>query len=121
MGQVITRGGCIRFDEGGPVFHINSMHKTCGIDLDSLTIDTNGHLNFTLIESMPVVAAIAVPDESLVGRGISAGISGGVGLCIVRFHEEGTAGTINLKTSAGYAKLAGPTCNIWVAIHSYQA
>lgn len=116
--RVVVRGGCIRFDPEGPKLHTNPMHVTVGIIPSSLVIDGSGHLNFNLDVSLPVVSAKADPDETLVGRGISAGISGGVGLCVVRFKLEGRDGYLNLNNADHYAKLEGSTSNLWITINS---
>lgn len=115
---VVRAGGCIRFAEAGPRWHQNPSHVTVGIDVDSLRI-SGGDLWFTLRPPhLPVVAAIATADETLITRGISAGVSGGYDRCMVRFHRAGD-GRLDLGTH--YRHLVGRTANLWVAVLSAPA
>lgn len=118
MSEVVMSGGCIRFDTSAPRFHINEVHKTHGIHVDSLALDSAGNVTFELIEGLPVISTYVTADETLVGRGISGGISGGVGLCVIKLHLEGRPGTLDLNNPAHYEKVFGSTANLWVAVFS---
>ena len=114
--QTMMRGGCLRFYAGGPQWHTNDTHRLVGIRPESLHITTGGDLSFTLTPNAPVISAFATPDETLVSRGIDAGISGGVSECIVRFAKNGKR--LYLNRSGDYAHLVGDLANLWVTITS---
>lgn len=118
---VVQRGCCIRFDEDGPYLHTNSTHQSVGIIPSSLKITSIGDLEFQLDITLPVITTSISEDETLTTRGIAGGLSGGGGLCIVRFRQEGMGhnSKLWLKDPAHYAEIAGSTSNIWVGITSF--
>ena len=85
------------------------------MDLSSLRV-SGPDLVFRLTGSAPVVSAFATADETLVSRGIAAGISGGVSDCVVRFAKNGRR--LYLDRPADYAELVGPYANLWVTVAS---
>jgi len=119
---VITLGGCIRLYPTGPEWHVDTDHHTVGIDptIDP-TIDDSGFLNFWTLVKNPVVSATAAADETLVGRGIHAGISNGTHLVRIRLYKVGV-GALDLSNPTHYGYAAGPYSNLWVTlVHNESA
>jgi hypothetical protein len=114
---VVVRGGCVRFGAEGPYLHTNDSHQSIGI-VPTLTI-VSGMLHVDLDEPLPVVSVVAHPDETLTARGISAGISGGVGFVNVRFHLAGH-GPLYLNQPAHYEKVRGDLSNVWLTVLSLR-
>lgn len=112
----IRAGGCIRFSDATPTWHVNTAHSTVGVDLASLHVNELGMVQFDLTPpKLPVVAAIAVPDESLASRGIVCGVSGGVEGCRIQFHQAGF-GDLDLNDPAHYARIRSSGSNVWFLV-----
>lgn len=115
--ELVTRGGCIRLTDTGPVIHANSAHVASGIA--SAHIDpSDGWLWIVHDGSLPVVAVLCSPDETLAARGILIGASGGTTHSRVRFTRvTSTAVTpLDLRNPAHYAQVAGTNSNLWYAV-----
>lgn len=117
----VFRGGVVRFTDAGPQLHVNSSHQSVGIIPSSVRVNEQGHLELRLDTTLPVISCSADPDETLVQRDISAGISGGGALCIVKMRIAGMPLNkhLNLAKAGDYAKVKGPTSNMWISIQSY--
>ena len=117
----VIRGGVIRFTDSGPELHVNETHQSHGILPNSVKINSSGDLEFRLDKSLPVVTLWANADETLVSRGIAAGISGGGSLCVVRLHraDQPVGEKLDLRTVGHYGRVKGSTSNIWVGVVSH--
>lgn len=121
---VVHRGGVIRFYDAGPALHLNGTHQSVGIIPSSVKVSQYGDLQFNLDVPLPVVTVNVTEDETLTVRRIKGGLSGGGGLCVVRFFDDklGAAGTrLNLRRADHYRRIAGATSNVWVGVTSYYA
>ena len=118
----VIRGGVIRFTDNGPELHVNGTHQSYGILPNSVKINASGDLEFRLDKSLPVVTLWANADETLVSRGIAAGISGGGSLCVVRLRRDDmkTGEKLDLRTVGHYGRVKGSTSNIWVGVVSHH-
>jgi hypothetical protein len=113
-----TIGGCIRFYNAGPEWHINTAHSTVGFKTsEQPVIEPDGDLTVTINgPTKPVVALMAVPDETLTTKGITAGGSGGVGHVTIRFFHHGLGRQLNLADPADYKLIRGEYSNLWLAV-----
>ena len=102
--------GCvIRFTPGGPVIHVNATHACTGAE--SVTVDPDGALRIDQSGHGGRIASVTVAvDETLAGRGVSCGASGGVGITVVRCFNAATGTLIR----ADSPQLVGPTSNLWL-------
>lgn len=112
-------GGCLRFYDSGVERHTNSTHVNNAITGfgeagDGVDIfDTSGRLIVKHKLYGPAIITVgAFPDETLSARGITAGISGGVGTSLVQLVQNGVP--LDLREDADYAKVAGPYSNLWM-------
>jgi hypothetical protein len=116
---LVVRGGCIRFDTATPRLHTNTGHQSFGLLPDTLAV-VSGLLYVDFDVSLPVIACTAAADETLVARGINAGISGAVGAVNIRFALAGH-GPLNLNNPADYDRLRGANANVWLHVASWRA
>lgn len=116
--EVITTGGVVRFYSDGPAVHENAQHAASGIR--SVHISDRGHLVITQTYALPVVTVIAQSDETLVKRGISAGISGGVSDSHVAFYDSRLGRELDLTDPADYRRVVGPYANLWFSVTQVQ-
>lgn len=113
-------GGCIRFTDTGPQWHTNSAHVAEGMDTSvAPEINAAGDLVVKMQTSAPVVSATAALDETLAGREVTAGVSGGVSDCRIVFWKGATR--LNLNLPGHYANLAGEWSNLWLTVVRVQA
>ena len=112
-------GACLRFYAGGPELHTNSSHVNTAItgfgpDGDGVDrYDAQGRLVIKHVAPGSAISTMgAMPDETLTARGISAGLSGGVGTTIVQFSQNGTP--LDLRVAEDYAKIQGNYSNLWI-------
>lgn len=111
-----TLGGCIRFYDTGPEWHVDADHWISGIDPNvDPVIDSSGYLTFRTIEKNAIIAIQPSPDETLVARGISMGGSNGSQLVRLRFYKAGV-GPLNLNIEEHYDYIEGNFSNGWVTI-----
>jgi len=122
--DLIISGGCIRFTENGPRWHINDNHETIGL-IDTSTepfINDDGFLEFNLTETgvNQVVSMTMSPDETMAARGLMAGASGGVSSVRVRLSKPSmTAGEwspLNLNLPVHYSRVEGENSNLWITL-----
>lgn len=113
-----TIGGCIRFYNGGPEWHINDAHATVGFNTSTPpVVEDDGDLTISILSpTKPVVALLAVPDETLTTKGITAGGSGGVGHVTIRFFDHHLGRQLNLADSDDYKRIRGQHSNLWIAV-----
>lgn len=119
-----TIGGCIRFTETGPKWHINSSHVTVGFDTSQdPTIDSTGRLHVVMTDTRPVVTTTAAADETLTARGIRAGGSGGVSALTIQFWKSGINGAdgtpLNLNNATHYDRISDEFANVWLTVVKY--
>lgn len=109
--EVIVTGGVVRFYSSGPAIYENSAHACTGIT--NVWIHPSGALVLDNTYTLPVVAAIAQADETLVRRGITAGISGGIADSHVMFYHAPSNTPLDLNRADHYKLVAGTYSNIW--------
>lgn len=102
--------GCvIRFTPSGPAIHVNSTHACTGAT--SVSVDDDGALRIDQADGPGRIASVTVAvDETLAGRGISCGASGGVGITIVRCFDAATGEYVR----ADSPRLVGSRSNLWL-------
>ena len=102
--------GCvIRFTPTGPVIHVNATHACTGAT--SVTVNDEGSLRIDQTNGGGRIAAVTVAvDETLAGRGVSCGASGGVGTTLVRCFDSTTGELIR----ADSPRLVGVLSNLWL-------
>lgn len=122
----VILGGCIRLYETGPVWHVDTDHHTVGIDPTvNPTIDGSGLLTFYTLAKNPIIGCSINPDETLVARGISAGLSNGTHLIRIRFYKDGISGAdgapLDLNNPVHWSRVSGIYSNLWVTlIHNVE-
>ena len=105
-----TVTGCvIRFTPTGPVIHANATHACTGAT--SVTVTENGSLRIDQVGGGGQIVSVTVAvDETLAGRGVSCGGSGGVGTTVVRCFDSTTGELI----PADSPRLVGALSNLWL-------
>lgn len=110
MGGVTLTAAIIRLGEDGPYIYHNSAHAA--VNVDDVEINRGGDLELRTIQAVgPVVTTGCDADETLVLRGVAAGVSGGVGLSLIRLADE--TGRLNLNRADHYRRVAGRYSNLW--------
>lgn len=119
--ELAIRGGCVRLYSDGPAIHANPLHIATG--LDHVEIGPEGWLWVHHRPGWPVVAILPVPDETLAGRGILTGASGGTGYSRVKFTQVTASGPVelDLRDPAHYARVAGTYSNLWFLVVGIRA
>lgn len=99
----------VRLYAGGPVIHENSAHAQLG-ELSARANDA-GNLEITRTGASGAIAYLAATiDESLAGRGIIAGASGGLAKTVVILYDTDTGRRVRCDSPA----VVGPTSNLWM-------
>lgn len=116
LDRLAVRGACIRLYTTGPVLHVNHAHVALGVE--RVEVGPEGWLWVHHPPGWPVVAILPIPDETLSGRGIILGASGGTNYSRVKFTHVTAGGAIelDLRSPADYAKVAGPASNLWFLV-----
>jgi hypothetical protein len=127
-------GGCIRFTNDGPRWHINSRHQTVDFVTSKTVTDpitgvetvepvhpeitSEGDLLIKMTSTLDVVYTAFTPDETLTSRNITGGVSGGVSDCRIELFQQvnGTRVKLNLTIPADYDKVRGQYSNGWVLV-----
>ena len=114
---LVIRATCVRLYASGPAIHANPAHITSGVKSVHIGPD-DGYLWVVHDGGPPVVAILCSPDETLTGRGILAGASGGTSHSRVRFTEMTPTGPapLDLRVPSDYEKVAGNYSNLWYAV-----
>lgn len=105
-------GGVIRIDPNEGVYlHTNEAHHSVGIK--HVYVDSSGAIT---VERTPeaagtVITTAVTPDETLAGKNIQVGLSGGAKISKVFFYQAGRK--LNLKRQADFEYVASPLANIW--------
>lgn len=111
-GTVVT--GCvIRLYSSGPAIHANGAHACTGAE-GTPWIDDRGYLHVSQAVDAPVVSVVANPDETLVKRGIQAGVSGGVSESVIAMYDSRLGRELDLADPADYKRAAGIYSNLWL-------
>ena len=112
-GATVTTGCVIRFYYAGPTIHENGAHACTGAT--AVYVQPNGSMRIEQTRSAPVVSVVAQADETLVRRGITAGVSGGVHVSDVTFYDDHLGRMLDLSDPADYRRLVGPYANLWIS------
>lgn len=111
--SLVTSGCTVRFGDAGPVVYTNAMHYVVGCE--AVSVDSQGRLVITKTDDLrPIVTMYASPDETLVARGISVGLSGGARTTIGVVYDSRAGRVLNLNAAADYARISGEYANLWV-------
>lgn len=109
--------GCVRFDRKSstgksvtPRLHVNRAHNACGIV--RVYTDWNAHpaerdLLFETEGGGAIGTMFVLPDETMVGMGVLAGVSGGQPKTACRIHLNGK------RVAATDIRLYHPYANLW--------
>lgn len=100
------------FESGGPYIHANETHVSVGVV--DVQVTSAGQLEVINDGGAPIGSITCTPDETLVGRGIDLGPSGGAPGTRFTARQEGV-GQLNLTQQADWDAIAGETCNVWLA------
>lgn len=100
------------FETGGPYIHANETHVSVGVV--DVHVTSAGQLEVINDGGAPIGSIVCTPDESLVGRGIDLGPSGGAPGTRFTARQEGV-GILNLTQQSDWDAIAGETCNVWLA------
>jgi hypothetical protein len=91
------------------VIHANATHACTGAT--SVTVTDNGSLRIDQTGGGGQIVSVTVAvDETLAGRGVSCGASGGVGITLVRCFDS-TSGEL---IPADSSRLVGALSNLWL-------
>ena len=106
-------GCCVRFDSrwGYPTVYANSQHIAVGVK--GVKISDAGHLEISH-EGGPIVTMFASPDETMVGKGIQVGLSGGGGKTTAKFYDATLDRYLDLSKGADWLRLYGEWSNLWL-------
>ena len=122
--DTVTFGGCIRIYPDSSrangvrlKWHVDEGHHTVGINpRKDPVIDAAGFITFRFssnTDPVPVIATSATPDETLVSRGISAGVSNGTHLIRIRLYDSKLDRPLNMNNRADARRVASPVSNLW--------
>lgn len=112
--QAEWSGCCVRFESDWPwpVIHVNSTHIAIGVQ--GVRVNDAGDLEIKH-DGGPIVTMIASPDETLVTRGISVGLSRGGGTTVARFYDSKLGRQLDLSNLSDWRRVNGPWSNLWLA------
>lgn len=112
--EIVESGGCLRFDSrwGYPRVHVNSTHASVGIR--SVSIDKEGNLEVIHDSPGPIVTMWADSDETMIGRQITAGCSGGGGRTKIKLYDNRDQRYLDLNVGRDWLRLHDRWSNLWV-------
>ena len=108
--STVASGGCIRFGTDGIYLHENTGHDSVGIR--SVSIDDQGRVVVKHSAPGSIVTMSANADETLAGRGVTLGCSGGNGETIITVARLGKV--LDLGNSDDYKLVSGAYSNAWL-------
>lgn len=122
--ETAVRGCIIRFPSSGPVIlddgALNPPAGHVSRGCNSVSVNTTGELVIGTDALVPIISATAQADETLVWRGITAGMSVGNTQTRVRFYKTGY-GALELDIAYEYDSLAGDYSNLFVTWFSHTS
>lgn len=116
--NTVVSGCVIRFSnaDGTPSIHGNSSHRCAGVK--SVSINSDGWMEVKQTISgaaeNPILFAFIQTDETLSGRGIIGGASGGTGKTRFRFYDTKLNRPLDLNVKSDRMRLQGKNSNAWV-------
>lgn len=117
--DVVVSGCVIRFSnaDGTPSIHANAAHMCAGVE--SVRIDpATGWVEITQkvtgATQNPILFAQVQTDETLSGRGIIAGATGGTDRTRFVLHDTTLGRTLDLRVQADRDRVQGRNSNLWV-------
>ena len=119
-GSEIAVSGCvIRFSDpdGSPSIHANAAHMCAGVESVRVDPDTGWvevAQTMTGATQNPVLFAQVQTDETLAGRGIIAGATGGTDRTRFVLHDTALGRTLDLRVQADRDRVQGRNSNLWV-------
>lgn len=117
--KILVSGCVVRFSnaDGSPTFHANGAHLAAGVE--SVRVNpSNGRLQ--VIQTVrgaaanPVIFAFAQADETLAGRGIMIGASGGTDDTEYVFYDTKLGHALDLRKQSHRMRLQGKNSNCWL-------
>ena len=110
----VTTGCVVRFYSSGPALHQNGAHACTAAT--GVWVRDNGVLVIDQTHTGPVVSVTAQADETLVARGVQAGVSGGVSDAHVTFYDSRLGRVLDLTDPGDYRRIAGAYSNLWFQV-----
>lgn len=112
---IVWHAAIIRFDsiQRGPYLHHNSAHYAVGIDIPpscDFEVLSSGRIRVVFAddgEARPVLFGFCAADETMVGKDVTAGYSGGVAEAHIQMAVGGVA------VPASDARLYATNANLW--------
>lgn len=117
--QILMSGAVIRFSDpdGWPSIHANGAHVGAGVESVRVNPD-NGRLQvFQTIKDParhPIIFAFAQSDETLGGRGITVGASGGTADTEYVFFDSKLGRPLDLRNYSDRMRMQGKNSNVWL-------
>lgn len=119
-GRDIVVSGCVvRFSDpdGSPSIHANAAHGAFGVESVGIA-PGNGWLEFQqtpmVAPENPIIFVQAQTDETLAGRGIIAGATGGTTSTRVNLYDTRLGRLLDLRNRADRMRVQGRNANLWV-------
>lgn len=117
--QILISGCVVRFSDpqGWPSLHANAAHVSAGVESVRVNPD-NGRLQViqTLTDAAqtPILFAVIQTDETLSGRGIIGGASGGTGDTEYVLFDTTQDRALDLREEEDRMRLQGKNANVWL-------
>ncbi len=114
--ETTVGGGCvIRFSESGPWIHANGTHHCTGVR--KVGISSAGRLAVTYSDEQrgSVISASADPDETLVRRGITTGVTTSTQQLQVQLYDTVKNRPVDLRRLGDRRRVAGRFANMWLS------
>lgn len=117
--DVVVSGCVIRFSnaDGTPSIHANAAHMCAGVEsvrIDPATGWVEVTQTMTGATQNPVLFAQVQTDETLAGRGIIAGATGGTDRTRFVLHDTTLGRTLDLRVQADRDRVQGRNSNLWI-------
>lgn len=116
--DVLISGCVVRFSDpdGWPSIHANGAHVCAGVS--SVTVNEHGRLQ--VVQTLddpgrtPILFAFVQTDETLAGRGIVGGASGGTGDTQYVLFDTVRDRQLDLRRAEDRMRVQGPFSNVWL-------
>lgn len=116
--DTVISGCVIRFSDpdGKPTIHANGAHQCAGVKSVSITPAGRMRVTQTITDPSrhPIIFAFVQTDETLSGRGIIGGASGGTGDTEFVFHDTTLGRQLDLTKRSDRMRMQGKNSNAWI-------